>query len=109
MRPWSITTGSPSPRSSQRNRVGVEATMVASSTWRCQSRHGPHGDALPITTEKPVGGPRLDREMKGQLADGPRPVDVGARAAGQQGASQVGRVEPLEPRDRAAEVPDIVG
>src|SRR5262245_22061967 len=105
----SSTTGSPSPRSSHRNREGD--CSITSASWLIganRSRQSSHVDALPIVAKEPIGGPELDLEMERQLSSGPGPVHVGARATGQERPAQVARVAPLEARDGTADIPDVV-
>ena len=75
---------------------------------RIWSRQSPHGDALPLASEEFVGGAKLEREMERQLADGPGPVAVRARASGQESSAERLGVAALEPGDATADVPDVV-
>src|SRR5262245_1947804 len=101
MSPCSRTTGSPSPRSSHRKREGARSITSASLSRS-------HVDALPIVSKESIRGPELDLEMERQLPNGPGPVRVGARAAGQERPAQVARVASLEASDGAADIPDVV-
>src|SRR5918995_1082978 len=107
IRPWSSTTGSPSPPSSQR-KFGCSAFIVASCQSALGSPCGADVDALARETKEPDQGAKLDAEMTGHLVGGPGPGDLGPRLAGRDGRPEGDAVAACEARDGAAQVPDVV-